>query len=429
MNPQDDEKNQDHKLHKLNEYVRKYTEWKHRFRRPKSVFSYLGGGMEQKFHDALLYLLDPDQPHGFNDLILRAFLKALSKGIPALDPDDLLTETTNRHIEVQKEVSITDDDRTGQIDLVIGGGNEKKDYPEWVVMCELKVGQDFSDNQRKNYRNTESWNISWFGNDSINAQKHNNLYRVLIGKQNKIGTSSENSSNEENRFFPISWKQITNEFENVINKNAFDHPQRSVVQFRDLLRTMRKVAGKEDKPAKRRHDEVNKFARFFFEQEEYMDDVENAKSAFNNVLQTLANHLQNNWTEKLNENINWNKGQKTWYAERNDNYPQYQWIGPEHWRVEKDNNELRLGFVHSTTADALRNKKLSFRLRLPPQRNLHTEKDENDKSFNDYLRCFLKKRKEKIQDTFDGRAEIDFDSSTLLEKPIPLKQKRFQRII
>jgi hypothetical protein len=169
---------------------------------------------------------------------------------------------------------------------------------------------------------------------------------------------------------------------------------------------------------------VNKFARFFFEQEEYMDDVENAKSAFNNVLQTLANHLQNNWTEKLNENINWNKGQKTWYAERNDNYPQYQWIGPEHWRVEKDNNELRLGFVHSTTADALRNKKLSFRLRLPPQRNLHTEKDENDKSFNDYLRCFLKKRKEKIQDTFDGRAEIDFDSSTLLEKTYPLETKK-----
>lgn len=417
---QDDEKDQERRLQQLNEYVRKYTEWKHRFRRPKSVFSYLGGGMERKFHDALLYFLDPDQPHGFNDQILRAFLTASSNEIASLEPDNLLSETPNRHIEVQKEVSISDDNSTGRIDLVIGGGDEHKDHPKWVVMCELKVGQDISDNQRNNYKKANSWNFSWFGNDSLNVQEPNNLLRILIGKENKLSRTTENSGNKSNKFYPVSWKQITAEFKNVMNKNVFDLPQRSVVQYRDLLRTMCEISGNDDQLKQRHWDKTNEFAQFFFENAKHIEHVENAKSTFHHILNDLAENLRKIWTKEMNDEflIGTEEG---WYAERNDDYEKYQWIGPEHWRVEKDNNELRLGFVHSTTADALRNKQLSFRLRLPPQRNLHTRKDENDKSFNDHLRGSLKKRKKDIRGTFDGSTEIDFDASALLGKTYPLK--------
>ena len=61
----------------LEHFIEQYTKLEKKTERPKNIFSILRGPREGKYQSALAYFLDPAQPHGFKDAILKAFLQLI----------------------------------------------------------------------------------------------------------------------------------------------------------------------------------------------------------------------------------------------------------------------------------------------------------------------------------------------------------------
>ena len=61
----------------LEHFIEEYTRLEKKRERPKNIFSILRGPREEKYQSTLAYFLDPAQPHGFKDAILKAFLQLI----------------------------------------------------------------------------------------------------------------------------------------------------------------------------------------------------------------------------------------------------------------------------------------------------------------------------------------------------------------
>ena len=399
----------------LERFIEQYTKLEKKTERPKNIFSILRGPREGKYQSALAYFLDPAQPHGFKDAILKAFLNLIEE--ESGDPlETYSSKVKNDHIEINTEVNIKgEEDEYGRIDLIIGGGPSSKEHPEWAIFIELKAGASEGEEQTKRYASAESWNFNWFRNNTLSINSLDEYEYVYISKEREKEAKSD-------VFESISWADLVRVFENKIEKGVFDYPHRSVVQFLDFLRSLKEVENMGDESKKRELELIEKRLKLYFGQKELIEKVEEANRQFQQDFDELAEHLYKRWEDKLYEIYDFSRSGWT-TRQANQRFREYDKLYPEYW--SQRDGSLEVFFVHSTTTDSLHEGELRFRLRLPPQRKAHTKTFEAEKSFNDVLRQNLIDNREELEEALKDAEDIQLslgNAGALLFKRYELEE-------
>lgn len=349
----------------LEEFIQKYMELNRGIQRPKGIYSIIPGPREKKYQYTLKYFLDPQKPHGFGYALLETFLDCV--GFHEFN-------LTGQHIEIGDEVRIADDGSEGRIDLVICGGSALVDHPRWAVFVELKVGADEGDQQTTTYATTDTWNFNWFDSDEVAVDRLDDKKYVYI-KRN----TADNPTDETGKFESVDWSDMVERFETEIQSSIFDYPHRSVIQFTDFIQSVKETEGMDSSIEE---DELTERLNLYFEHRELIQQIENANSQFESDFENLSTYLRDNWENEIIKKYEFED--YGWKTSPSSN-PKYQGILPEYWDQDPLNQSstIKLYFRHSPTTDSLRNQTLTFRLRLPPARNVHTEKLHEGQSFND----------------------------------------------
>lgn len=347
---------------RIEEFIDRYLELDRRAQQPYGVFRFLSGHREKKYQQTLKYFLDPHKPHGFTDTLLKQFLSVV--GAPKVN-------VTGHHVEIEEEVHIADADSESRIDLVLCGGQALADHPDWAVFLELKVEADENDNQTPTYATADNWHFTWFDTHEINV---NDLDAVTYGYVKK----STAGPPEDDTFDAVSWAAIADTFENRLQGSLFQYPTRSVIQFTDFIQSLQET---ENMTSPLDEDELTERLKLYFEYDDIIQQVKQARSQFETDFEDLSNHLTARWADTIRDRFD--VAGSGWKIRSTDS-PEWQGLLPKYWDQEPVdwNSTVALYFRIPTTTEQLRTQKLSIRLRLPPQRKVHKQPVEGDKSFN-----------------------------------------------
>lgn len=390
----------------LEAFIEEYMELGLAVQRPQGIYSIIRGPRERKYQYTLKYFLDPQKPHGFGYDLLETFLDCI--GFHEF-------HLTGQHIEIEDEVRIADDGEDGRIDLVICGGSSLSDHPRWAVFLELKVGAEEGDDQTTKYAKTNRWNFDWFETDQISIDGLKET-KYLYVKRNTAAKPADVTGT----FEPLDWSDIAEHFETEIQDSIFNYPHRSVIQFTDFMQSLKETEGMDSSI---NEDELTERLNLYFEHRDLIQQIEKANSQFESDFEQLSTYLQDNWERKLTQKYDFEES--GWKVSPSTD-PKWQGILPEYWEQDPldRSSTIKLYFRHSPTTDSLRNQTLTFRLRLPPARNVHTEKRHGNQSFND---VFTEKCTTEFADRLDRTLDsMDVDktrlgsASTLIEKRYPL---------
>jgi hypothetical protein len=377
-----------------------------RVQRPDGLYSILPGPREQKYQYTLKYFLDPQKPHGFGYTLLEAFLECID--VPEFN-------LAGQHIEIEDEVWVANGDSDGRIDLIIAGGNALSDHPRWAVFLELKVGAAEGDQQTTTYAETKTWNFSWFKSSELDVDRLDDAHYVYVKRD-----LAEGPDDDTGTFDTVSWSEIAEWVEREVGDSLFDYPNRSVIQVTDFMQSLKET---ENMDSSIDEDELTERLNLYFEYSDLIQQVEQANSQFESDFENLSSYLKDNWETKLRQKYDFEGS--GWTTSPSSN-AKWQGILPEYWHQDPldGDSTVKLWFRHSPTTDVLRNGTLTFRLRLPPQRNAHITPQGDDRSFNDVFteKCTSKYR----EDLNDELAHLGVDTSrldsasALIEKSYPL---------
>lgn len=390
----------------LEEFIQRYTELDRGTQRPKGIYSILRGPRERKYQYTLQYFLDPQNAHGFGDRLLEIFLNCIG-----LHERNL----SGQHIEIGDEVRIADDPSDGRIDLIICGGSALAEHPRWAVFLELKVGAEEGTQQTTTYAKTDEWNLGWFETDTLTVDELDDKQYVYVKR-----TLAERPNDETGRFDPVDWAELVERFEAELEDSLFEYPNRSVIQFTDFIRSLKETEGMDSSIDE---DELNERLNLYFEHDRLIRQVEKANSQFESDFEDVSDYLRDTWENKLVERYEFTDS--GWQTSLSTN-PKWQGILPEYWSQDPlgRSSTIKLYFRHAPTTEALRDRTLTFTLRLPPSRNVHIEKRHEGQSFND---IFTEKCTTEYQDRIDEALEtIGVDgrrlgsASALVSKEYPL---------
>ncbi len=390
----------------LEQFLQEYMELDRRVQRPKDIYSILRGPRERKYQYSLKYFLDPRKSHGFGDTLLTQFLECLSVHEFNL---------SRQHIEIEDEVQIADAGSNGRIDLVLCGGSALDDHPRWAIFLELKVGAEEGDQQTTTYAEADRWRFNWFDTETIAVDELEETTYVYVKRDTAAPPTDETGT-----FESVSWAALVESFEAGTQDSIFEYPNRSVIQFTDFIQSLKET---ENMDSSIEEDELNKRLDLYFEYSDLIEQVEQANSQFESDFEDVSTYLKDNWESKLTKKYDFdNTG---WTTAKSSN-PKWQKILPAYWDqdpLDRDST-IQLYYRHSPTTAHLRDQVLSFRLRLPPQRNVHTEPHHDGQSFND---VFTRKCRSEYAERIErSLAEIDVDelrlesASALVVKNYPL---------
>lgn len=347
----------------LEAFIEEYLQLDRKVKRPNGLYSVLSGPREQQYQDTLRYFLDPQKPHGFDERLLEAFLECLG-----IHHHNL----SGQHVELETEVQIADPDSDGRIDLVICGGSALSDHPQWGVFLELKVGAQEGQGQTPAYVEADRWNFSWFDSDEVVVDQLTNTDYAYLKRESADDATAD-------CFQSVAWKDIVGTFDRQLQDSLFDYPHRSVVQFTDFIQSLKETEHM-DSPFD--ESELSKRLDLYFEYSDLIEQVEKANSQFESDFEDLSKYLRSNWETKLRDSYAFEESR--WLASPSSN-PKWQGLLPAYWDQDPLNQQstIRLYFHHSPTTESLRNRTLTFKLRLPPHRNVHTTPQGDSDSFND----------------------------------------------
>lgn len=390
----------------LEAFIRKYMELDRGGQRPKGLFSVLSGPREKQYQNTLAYFLDPQQPHGFGAKLLETFLDCIG-----------LHEFTlsSQHVEIDDEVHVAGDRSDGRIDLIIAGGNSLSDHPRWAVFIELKVGADEGTNQTTTYAEADAWNVSWFDTDELSVEKLKDRQYVYLKR-----AAAAPPADDTGRFDAVDWRDLVAAFEADLNESLYEYPNRSVIQFMDFMRSLKETEGMESDI---NADELTDRLNLYFEHDRLIRQVEKANSQFESDFEDLSTYLVDNWDTTIREAFD--VAGSGWTTSPGGN-AKWQGIFPEYWAQDPlgQSSTIKLYYRHAPTTDALRNRTLTFRLRLPPARDVHTEPRADGRSFNEvFAEHCTSTYNEQLQAALDTIGVDDArlgSASALVEKQYPL---------
>lgn len=395
----------DLEVNELEAFVEEYMELDRRVQRPQGIYSVLPGPREGKYQYTLEYFLDPQKPHGFGYTLLESFLNCI---------DFHEFNLAGQHIEIDDEVWIADDESDGRIDLVICGGNALVDHPRWAVFIELKVGAEEGNQQTTTYATADRWDFSWFDSGTIAVEQLDDLKYVYVKR-----SVADCPDDQTETFEAVNWSDVVKSFENTVQDSLFEYPNRSVIQFTDFIQSVKET---ESMDSSVEEDELNERLNLYFEHSDLIQQVEQANSQFETDFENLSDYLTDNWRDKLVKKYDFEDS--GWKTSPSSN-AKWQGILPEYWDQDPLNRSstIKLYFRHSPTTDFLRKQLLTFRLRLPPQRNVHTESLHDGQSFND---IFTEKCTTEYRDSIDNALDEIGADKIRLGSASALVQKNYQ---
>jgi hypothetical protein len=347
----------------LEAFIEEYLQLDRQVQRPEGLYSVLSGPREKQYQDSLRYFLDPQKPHGFDETLLEAFLECLGVQHHNLQ---------GQHVELETEVQIADAGSDGRIDLIICGGSALSDHPRWAVFLELKVGATEGQNQTPTYAEADRWNFSWFDSNEVAVNRLIDTDYAYLKRDSADDATADS-------FRSMAWKAIVRTFDRQLQGSLFDYPHRSVVQLTDFIQSLKETEHM-DSPFD--ESQLSERLNLYFEYSDRIEQVEKANSQFENDFEDLSKYLRSNWEARLRESYDFEASR--WLASPSSN-PKWQGLLPAYWDQDplSSDSTIRLYFRHSPTTDSLRNRTLTFRLRLPPQRHVHTTPQGDGQSFND----------------------------------------------
>lgn len=374
----------DFEVDELKEFIQKYIELDRGVQQPKGIFSILSGPREKQYQYTLEYFLNPQKSHGFGYTLLETFLSCV--GIHK-------SNLSGQHIEIDDEVLIADDGSEGRIDLVICGGSALEPHPQWAAFLELKVGAKEGHRQTTTYAEADEWNLSWFDTSELTVDRLDDKKYVYLKR-----AVADEPTDGTGKFDVLDWSDLVKTFEAEIQDSVFEYPNRSVIQFTDFIRSLKETEGMGSEIDE---DELNERLNLYFEHDRLIRQVEKANSQFESDFEDLSTYLQNNWESEIIEKYNFEDfGWKT----SPSTTTKFQGILPEYWNQDPldGSSAIKLYYRHSPTTESLRNQRLTFTLRLPPQRKAHREKRQEGQSFNDVFteKCTTE-YEEKIHDSLE----------------------------
>lgn len=347
---------------RIENFIDQYLELKGRAQQPYGVYSYLSGQREKKYQQTLKYFLDPHKPHGFGYTLLEVFLEVV--GFPKLN-------VAAQHVEIEEEVYVADNSSNGIIDLIICGGQALDDHPSWAVFLELKVGADENENQTLTYATADGWEFTWFDTNEITVDELDEATYAYVKK-------STADPPEHDTFEAVDWASIAEALDNQLQGSLLDYPNRSVIQFTDFIQSLQETENM-DSPLE--EDELTERLKLYFEYDDVIQQVEQAHRQFENDFDDVSNYLTTQWADTIRDQYDIEGSE--WKIRSNDS-PKWQGLMPKYWDQDPFgwNSTVALFFRVPPTTEHLRNQKLSFRLRLPPQRKVHKQTFKGDQSFN-----------------------------------------------
>jgi len=347
----------------LEAFIEEYLQLDRQVQRPEGLFSVLSGPREKQYQDSLRYFLDPQKPHGFDETLLESFLECIGVRHHNLQ---------GHHVELETEVQTADAGSEGRIDIVICGGSALSDHPQWAVFLELKVGATEGQRQTPSYAEADRWNFSWFDSDTVVVDQLSETEYAYLKRDNAEDATAES-------FQSVDWKDIVATFDRQLQGSLFDYPHRSVVQLTDFIQSLKETENM-DSPFDK--SQLSERLDLYFEYSDLIEQVEKANSQFESDFEDLSKYLRSNWEDRLRGSYEFEKSR--WLASPSTN-PKWQGLLPEYWDQDPldSDSTIRLYFRHSPMTDSLRNRTLTFRLRLPPQRHVHTTPQADGRSFND----------------------------------------------
>ena len=388
----------------LEAFIQQYMNLDRGSQQPSGIFSVLRGPRERQYQNTLQYFLNPRKPHGFGYTLIEPFLTEV--GMYEFN-------LSSQHIEISEEVTIADDGTQRRIDLILAGGSALSEHPRWAVFMELKVGAEEGNDQTTTYANADEWNFSWFESSELNVDRLEEKHYEYLKREDAEGPGS-------NRFESLNWRDLVERFESEVQDSLYDYPNRSVIQFTDFIQSLKETEGMDSDIDT---DELNERLNLYFEHDRLIRQIEKANSQFESDFETVSTYLISNWESELREKFDFEDSD--WKTSPSST-AKWQSVFPTYWDQDPLNQSstIKLFFRHSPTTESLRNQQLTFRLRLPPARNVHTEPHNDGQSFNDMFaeKC-TGKYNDEIHEAVNpiGVDEIKLGAaSTLVEKTYPL---------
>lgn len=394
----------DFEADELESFLQQYMNLDRAVQQPSGIFSVLRGPRERQYQNTLQYFLNPRKPHGFGYILLEPFLTEV--GMHEFN-------LSSQHIEISEEVTIADDGTQRRIDLILAGGSALSEHPRWAVFMELKVGAEEGDDQTTTYANADEWNFSWFESSELNVDQLEEKHYEYLKREDAVGAESD-------RFESLNWRNLVDRFESEVQDSLYDYPNRSVIQFTDFIQSLKETEGMDSDIDT---DELNERLNLYFEHDRLIRQIEKANSQFESDFETVSTYLISNWESELREKFDF---QDSDWKTSPSSTAKWQSVFPTYWDQDPLNQSstIKLFLRHSPTTESLRNQQLTFRLRLPPARNVHTEPHHDGQSFNDMFaeKCTGKYREE-IHEAVNliGVDDIKLGTaSALVEKTYPL---------
>lgn len=388
----------------LETFIKQYMNLDRGSQQPSGIFSVLRGPRERQYQNTLQYFLNPRKPHGFGYTLLEPFLTEV--GMYEFN-------LSSQHIEISEEVTIADDGTQRRIDLILAGGSALSEHPRWAVFMELKVGAEEGDDQTTTYANADEWNFSWFESSELNVDQLEEKHYEYLKREDAEGAESD-------RFESLNWRDLVDRFESEVQDSLYDYPNRSVIQFTDFIQSLKETEGMDSDIDT---DELNERLNLYFEHDRLIRQIEKANSQFESDFETVSAYLISNWESELREKFDF---QDSDWKTSPSSTAKWQSVFPTYWDQDPLNQSstIKLFFRHSPTTESLRNQQLTFRLRLPPARNVHTEPHNDGQSFNDMFaeKC-TGKYNDEIHEAVNpiGVDEIKLGAaSALIKKTYPL---------
>lgn len=190
---------------------------------PKPILRILGSTRSERHWNTILaYFLDPNQPHGFENNLLKSFL-------------DKINHVTNLEINyfhrdferVSVETEVTSS-KSNRLDIVI------RVPGEWFVCIESKV--DAPQERGKPQRYIDD---PLLGNEEKSEYPDDGRHYVFLSKEFAPDVTAAG-------FEDLYWRHIVDTFQDELRRSHGRYPERSVSQLNDFLSTIITVTNMED---------------------------------------------------------------------------------------------------------------------------------------------------------------------------------------
>ncbi|WP_458208733.1 PD-(D/E)XK nuclease family protein [Haladaptatus sp. NG-SE-30] len=244
---------------------------------PKSTFRILGSTRsEQNWNTFLAYFLDPSQPHGFGQDLLKTFLDTMQQETAAG------LEYYHRDLQGIKVDTELTSPQNNRLDILIRAPGQ------WFVWIESKV--DASEGRHQTERYVEDAHV---GNEEKCEYPEGGQHYLFLSKQYAADARAE-------EFRDLSWRHVVSAFQDRLRRSHGRYPERSVAQLEDFLTTISTVISMdEDDYTVIQKEKVRLLSEYRVDIDELLDAAETLRQRALEEWPTLFRSQLNDdmWTE------------------------------------------------------------------------------------------------------------------------------------